>query len=296
VKFAICNEIFQGWSLPDTFAYARKAGYDAVEIAPFTIARSVRDISAAQRSETQSAGKTAHRRLTAAGVLLALLAWAAAIPSALDRVASAEQAAIAQAERAATAGRALLRPILAAAEEALAQAEARQAAQQPRNCRGGTHPSAKHMNRYPLWKYLVIAVALLFAQALTVVDVPQQFVAWVTSFATTRESVILIMLVIWIIAGMFMETGPNIVVLGPLMKPLADSIGMDPIHFCVFMITTLGLGFITPPFGLNLFVMSGLTRTPIGEIAGHALPFVFTMVLVSALIGFVPEISLFTLR
>jgi len=142
----------------------------------------------------------------------------------------------------------------------------------------------------------IIAVALLFAQALTVVDVPQQFVAWVTSFATTRESVILIMLVIWIIAGMFMETGPNIVVLGPLMKPLADSIGMDPIHFCVFMITTLGLGFITPPFGLNLFVMSGLTRTPIGEIAGHALPFVFTMVLVSALIGFVPEISLFTLR
>ncbi len=142
----------------------------------------------------------------------------------------------------------------------------------------------------------IIAVALLFAQALTVVDVPQQFVAWVTSFATTRESVILLMLVIWIIAGMFMETGPNIVVLGPLMKPLADSIGMDPIHFCVFMITTLGLGFITPPFGLNLFVMSGLTRTPIGAIAREAFPFVAAMVIVSAIIGFVPAISLFTLK
>jgi len=81
-----------------------------------------------------------------------------------------------------------------------------------------------------------------------------------------------------------------------LMKPLADSIGMDPIHFCVFMITTLGLGFITPPFGLNLFVMSGLTRTPIGDIAKEALPFVGAMIIVSAIIGFVPWISLFTLR
>jgi C4-dicarboxylate transporter, DctM subunit len=142
----------------------------------------------------------------------------------------------------------------------------------------------------------IIAVALLFAQALTVVDVPQKFVAFVTSFATTKTSVILLMLLIWIIAGMFMETGPNIVVLGPLMKPLADKIGMDPIHFCIFMITTLGLGFITPPFGLNLFVMSGLTRTPITAIAKQAMPFVVAMVLVSALIGFVPWISLFTLK
>jgi tripartite ATP-independent transporter DctM subunit len=142
----------------------------------------------------------------------------------------------------------------------------------------------------------IIAVALLFAQALTVVDVPQRFVAWVTSFATTRESVILLMLAIWMVAGMFMETGPNIVVLGPLMKPLADSIGMDPIHFCVFMITTLGLGFITPPFGLNLFVMAGLTRTPVMAIARQATPFVVAMVIVAALVGFIPALSLFTLK
>lgn len=148
----------------------------------------------------------------------------------------------------------------------------------------------------------VIAVALLFAQALTVVDVPQRFVASVMDFARsipfvdTRSAVIIMMLVIWIIAGCFMETGPNIVVLGPLMLPLAKQIGMEPIHFCVFMITTLGLGFITPPFGLNLFVMSGLTRTPVTAIAAQALPFVVAMIIVSALIGFFPAISLFTLK
>ncbi len=138
----------------------------------------------------------------------------------------------------------------------------------------------------------IIAVALLFSQALTVLDIPQTFVAWVMDFGVGYTEVVLLMLVILIIAGMFMETGPNIVVLGPLLLPLAQRVGMNEIHFCVFMITTLGLGFITPPFGLNLFVMSGLTRTPISAIARKAVPFVAAMILVSALIGFVPWISL----
>lgn len=142
----------------------------------------------------------------------------------------------------------------------------------------------------------IIAVALLFAQALTVMDVPQKFVELVMGFADSPTEVILLMLVILVIAGCIMETGPNIVVLGPLLMPLAQKIGMDPIHFCIFMVTTLGLGFITPPFGLNLFVMSGLTRTPVAQIAKHAFPFVIAMLFASALIGFVPAISLFTLR
>jgi tripartite ATP-independent transporter DctM subunit len=142
----------------------------------------------------------------------------------------------------------------------------------------------------------IIAVALLFAQALTVLDVPQVFVDWVMGFGAGRTAVILLMLAIFIVAGCVMETGPNIVVLGPLLMPLAQKVGMDPIHFCVFMITSLGLGFITPPFGLNLFVMSGLTRTPVAAIAARAFPFVLAMIGVSALLGFVPEISLFTLK
>jgi tripartite ATP-independent transporter DctM subunit len=142
----------------------------------------------------------------------------------------------------------------------------------------------------------IIAVALLFSQALTVVDVPQQFVAWVMSFSTDRTIVLLLMLVIWIVAGMFMETGPCIVILGPLLWPLAQKIGLDQIHFCVYMITTLGLGFITPPFGLNLFVMAGLTRTPLGSIARQSVPFVVAMIIVSAIIGFVPELSLWGVK
>ncbi|MEO8278632.1 MAG: TRAP transporter large permease [Ideonella sp.] len=139
----------------------------------------------------------------------------------------------------------------------------------------------------------IIAVALLFSQALTVLNVPQAFVAWVMGFGTGPVSVVLLLLAVFVVAGMFMETSPNILILGPLLWPLAKEVGMNQIHFCVFMITTLGMGFITPPFGLNLFVMSGLTRVPVASIAARAAPFALVMLLVSALIGFVPAISLF---
>jgi len=142
----------------------------------------------------------------------------------------------------------------------------------------------------------IIAVALLFAQALTVLDIPQQFVAALTALTTDRTLLILIMLLIFIIAGMFMETTPNLVILAPLLYPVAQQIGMDQIHFCIFMVTSLGLGFITPPMGLNLFVVASLTGQPIMTIARYAFPFVAVMVLVSALIGFAPPISLWAVR
>ncbi|MEO5763950.1 MAG: TRAP transporter large permease [Casimicrobiaceae bacterium] len=138
----------------------------------------------------------------------------------------------------------------------------------------------------------IIAVAILFAQALTVLNVPQTLVGGLTSLTESRVLLTLIMLAIFIIAGMFMETTPNILILAPLLAPVAQRIGMDPIHFCVFMITSLGLGFITPPMGLNLFVMSGLTGVPIIAIARRAVPFVLTMVVISVVVGFVPSLSL----
>ncbi len=142
----------------------------------------------------------------------------------------------------------------------------------------------------------IIGIAMLFAQALTILDVPQNLVHTLTSITSNPSALILIMLAIFIIAGMFMETTPNIVILAPLLYPVAKEIGMNQIHFCVFMITSLGLGFITPPMGLNLFVMSGLTGTPIMAIARRAVPFVVTMIGISILVGYVPALSMWTQR
>jgi len=137
----------------------------------------------------------------------------------------------------------------------------------------------------------IIAFSLPLAQALAIMGVPQGFVFAVTSLTDNPSILILLMIAILIAAGCVMETTPNIVILAPILKPLADNIGMNEIQFCVMMITALGVGFITPPLGSNLFVVSGLTGESILRIAVRAVPFVFFMLLVVLLIAYVPAIS-----
>lgn len=141
----------------------------------------------------------------------------------------------------------------------------------------------------------IIAFALPLAQTLAALDVPQAFVASITTMTDNKVLIILLMLVTFIVAGCVMETTPNIVILSPIMLPLAQRIGMHDIHFCIFMVTALGVGFITPPLGLNLFVLSGLTGQSVLAIAGRAIPYVLAMLAVVLLLAFVPELSLWAL-
>ncbi|MGI9387414.1 MAG: TRAP transporter large permease, partial [Methyloligellaceae bacterium] len=127
----------------------------------------------------------------------------------------------------------------------------------------------------------IIAMSLPLAQALAALGVPQGFVYAVTSLTENPYILIMLMIGILIAAGCVMETTPNIVILAPILKPLADQIGMHEIQFCIMMITALGVGFITPPLGLNLFVVSGLTGESILKIAARAVPFVFFMLIVT---------------
>lgn len=141
----------------------------------------------------------------------------------------------------------------------------------------------------------IIAFSLPLAQALATMGVPQGFVHAVTSISSDPYVIIFLMIMILVAAGCVMETTPNIVILAPLLKPLADQIGMNEIQFCVMMITTLGVGFITPPLGLNLFVVSGLTGESILKIAKQAVPFVLSMLAVAFLIAYVPAVTTFLL-
>ncbi|EAQ24106.1 TRAP transporter large permease [Roseovarius sp. 217] len=137
----------------------------------------------------------------------------------------------------------------------------------------------------------IIAFSLPLAQALAIMGVPQGFVTAVTGLTDDPATLILLMILILIAAGCVMETTPNIVILAPILKPLADNIGMNEIQFCIMMITALGVGFITPPLGLNLFVVSGITGESILRIAWRAVPFVFFMLIVVLLIAYIPAIS-----
>ena len=138
----------------------------------------------------------------------------------------------------------------------------------------------------------IIAVSLPLAQTLAALDIPQGFVSYMTSLTDDPNMLILMMIAILVVAGCIMETTPNIVILSPLLLPLAIEIGMNEIHFCIMMVTALGAGFITPPFGLNLFVVSSLTNTPILPIAARAVPFVLTLLAVVMLIAFIPQLSM----
>ncbi len=137
----------------------------------------------------------------------------------------------------------------------------------------------------------IIAFSLPLAQALAILGVPQGFVAAATSVSDEPWVLILMMLLILVAAGCVMETTPNIVILAPILFPLAQQIEMNEIQFCIMMITALGVGFITPPLGLNLFVVSGITGESILRIAGRAVPFVCFMLIVTLFIAYIPEIS-----
>ena len=137
----------------------------------------------------------------------------------------------------------------------------------------------------------IIAMSLPLAQTLAALNVPQGFIFAVTSITEDPMLIKLLMIFILIAAGCVMETTPNIVILSPILLPLAQEIGMNDVQFCIMMITALGVGFITPPLGLNLFVISGITGESVLKIAARATPYVLGMLVVVLLIAYVPAIS-----
>ena len=137
----------------------------------------------------------------------------------------------------------------------------------------------------------IIAMSLPLAQTLAALGVPQGFAYSVTSMTDNPYLIILLIIGILIAAGCVMETTPNIVILSPILLPLAQEAGMNDIQFCIMMVTALGVGFITPPLGLNLFVISGITGESVLKIASRVGPFVLGMLVVVLLVAYVPELS-----
>ena len=137
-----------------------------------------------------------------------------------------------------------------------------------------------------------VALSLPLAEAIGAIGIPQAVIEGMLGLTENRVIIILMMMVIFIIAGCVMEAVPNIVLIAPVLFPLAAEIGMDDIHFCIMMVTSLGIGFVTPPIGLNLFVITGITGEPIMKVAGYAAPFVGAMLVVAFILAYVPWFSL----
>ena len=89
-----------------------------------------------------------------------------------------------------------------------------------------------------------------------------------------------------------MDTTPAILILTPILLPIVQSYGMNPIHFGIMMVVNLAIGFVTPPLGVNLFVASTITNIKMEEIIKSAIPFIIAFMVVLVLITFIPQLSL----
>lgn len=138
---------------------------------------------------------------------------------------------------------------------------------------------------------LILAASNLLGQVLAREQVSRTLTAWLTS-ATDSPVVFLLLVVVLLIGfGMFLEPPPAILVLVPILLPIAIEFGIDPVHLGTVTILCLMIGTLTPPVGAVLFVVGSVTRRPMGELFRSVLPFLIPLFAVLALLVFVPQIS-----
>lgn len=138
----------------------------------------------------------------------------------------------------------------------------------------------------------IIANAMLFAHVLTTEQIPQQITAWVIESGFQPWMFLLVVNIVLLIAGAFMEPSAIILILAPILFPIAMELGIDPIHLGVIMVVNMEIGLITPPVGLNLFVTSAVTKMPIHAVIRAAMPWLSILLIFLVLITYVPFISL----
>ncbi|MFH2135592.1 MAG: TRAP transporter large permease subunit [Pseudomonadota bacterium] len=139
----------------------------------------------------------------------------------------------------------------------------------------------------------IVANAMLFAHVLTTERIPQTIAEQIVAFGMEPWMFLLVVNVILLIAGNFMEPTGIILILAPIFFPIATQLGIDPIHLGIIMVVNMEIGMVTPPVGLNLFVTSGITNMSIMEVTHAALPWLMVLLTFLALVTYIPEISLF---
>lgn len=138
----------------------------------------------------------------------------------------------------------------------------------------------------------IIANAMLFAHVLTTEQIPQSIANWVSEMGFSPWMFLVIVNIVLLVAGSFMEPSAVILILAPIFFPIAMELGIDPIHLGIIMVVNMEIGLITPPVGLNLFVSSAVTGMPITSTIKAALPWLMILLVFLVLITYIPFISL----
>ena len=143
---------------------------------------------------------------------------------------------------------------------------------------------------------LVLATASIFSFILTFERIPHALAQLIVSYADNWILFIILVHIVFIMLGMVMDALPAIIVLMPIFLPVAVSLGMEPIHLGILVAANVGIGMITPPVGICLFVACGISKTPIGSVVRPLLPFLIFLIFTLIIITMFPEITLFLPR
>jgi C4-dicarboxylate transporter DctM subunit len=138
----------------------------------------------------------------------------------------------------------------------------------------------------------IIANAMIFAHFLTMENIPQMITQTLLEWNVDKIMFLLIVNILLFFAGDFMEPSAIIMIMVPLLLPVAVALGVDPIHFGIIVTVNMELGMITPPVGLNLFVTSGITGESLKNVIVYSLPWSMTILVGLLLVTYIPEISL----
>ncbi|MCV2403565.1 TRAP transporter large permease subunit [Marinomonas sp. C2222] len=137
----------------------------------------------------------------------------------------------------------------------------------------------------------IIANALLFAHTLSAERIPQAITEWMLGVGFNWFTFLIAVNILLLIGGQFMEPSGLLVIVAPVVFPIAMELGVDPIHLGIIMVVNMEIGMITPPIGLNLFVTSGITGMSLARVVKAAMPFVAVLMVFLILVTYIPALS-----
>jgi C4-dicarboxylate transporter DctM subunit len=133
---------------------------------------------------------------------------------------------------------------------------------------------------------IIVGTGTVFARVLTIARIPDMIVSGMLSISDNPVVIIILLNILLLCVGMVMETLAAIMILGPILMPVAAYAGMSEVHFGIMMIVNLAVGFITPPVGVNLFVACGITNLSFERLSRAILPFIAVLIAVILVIGY----------
>jgi TRAP-type C4-dicarboxylate transport system permease large subunit len=143
---------------------------------------------------------------------------------------------------------------------------------------------------------LIIGMANIFAWVLTAEQIPTRIAQTLLSLTDNPYMILLLINFFLIFIGMFLEGGAAIIILAPTLLAVTGSVGIEPLHFGLVMVLNIVVGLLTPPLGVCLFVVSGVTGLKLSMIIRHVMPFLALEIAVLLLVTYVPSVILFIPR